>query len=201
VDEGDGGFAGGQLSCSSSACPLLLLYKLFAAFSSSPDRPWRRGRGGEGGQGDAASVRVGGGVWKPQEIQLLTAISLRRPLPTAANHGHRVGLAALDDDVEVASLFFLCERIFCSVAAATKPPAQPSGLVPGWNWGDAVVTPQAASECFGLDRVCEVLFRVQCVKSRGHVVFFFVSAGPLCKSVPTAGMNLLVLLDLNRSKK
>jgi hypothetical protein len=28
------------------------------------------------------------------------------------------------------SLFFLCERIFCSVAAATKPPAQPSGLVP-----------------------------------------------------------------------
>jgi hypothetical protein len=79
----------------------------------------------------AASVGVGGGVWKPLEIWLLAAISLRRPLPTAANHGHRVGFTALDNDVEVASLFFLYERIFCSVAAATKPLAQPSGLVPG----------------------------------------------------------------------
>jgi hypothetical protein len=73
------------------------------------------------GEDGAASARVGGGVWKPSEIRLLAAISLRRPLPAAANHGHRVGHAALDNDNEVAGLFFLCERIFCSVATATPP--------------------------------------------------------------------------------
>jgi hypothetical protein len=83
----------------------------------------------------------------------------------------------LDDGDEVAGLFFLCERIFCSVAAATKPPAQPSGFIPGWDSGGAVVTRQAASECSGLDRFCEVLFRVQCVKARGHVVFSFFLMG------------------------
>jgi hypothetical protein len=42
---------------------------------------------------------------------------------------------------------------------------------------------------------------VQCVKFRGHVVFSFLFVGPLYKCVPTAGMNLQVLLDLTRSKK
>jgi hypothetical protein len=122
---------------------------------------------------------VGRGFWKPLEIRLLAA----------ATHGHRVGHAALDDDGEVASSYFLFVRIFCSIAVASMSPAQPSGFVPGWDWGGATVTKQAAGEFLGLDRVCEAFCRVQVVKVRGLGCTFFFR-GPPCKSVPTAGMNL-----------
>jgi hypothetical protein len=136
------------------------------------------------GRDGATPAGVGGGVSKPPEIRLHAAISLRRPLPAAASHGHRVGHAALDDDIKVASLFFLCVRIFCGVAAASKPPAQPIGFVPGWDWGGAAVSRQAASVSSGLDRVCEVLFRVKCVIVRGHVVFSFFLLGLSVKLYP-----------------
>jgi hypothetical protein len=61
--------------------------------------------------------------------------------------------AALDDDDEVASFFFLTVRIFCRAAAETKLPAQPSGFVPGRDWGGAAVFPQAAGVFSRLDRV------------------------------------------------
>jgi hypothetical protein len=110
-------------------------------------------------------------------------IPLRRLL-AAANHGHRVGHAALDDDDEVASSFFLCERIFCSVAVASKSPAQPTGFVPDWDWGGAAVTKQAADEFSGPDRVCKAICRVQDVKVRGLVVFSYFVEGLLVKLYP-----------------
>jgi hypothetical protein len=57
------------------------------------------------------------------DLGLHPASRVRARPKKLAIHGHRVGHAVLDDGGEVASLFFLCERIFCSVAAATKPPA------------------------------------------------------------------------------
>jgi hypothetical protein len=82
------------------------------------------------GQDDAASSGAGGGIWKPPENRLLAALPMRQPCLAAAIQGHEVGRSVLDDD-KVASSFFLCVRIFCRVAAATKSPAQPSGFVPG----------------------------------------------------------------------
>jgi hypothetical protein len=93
-----------------------------------------------------------------------------------AIQGLRVCHAALDDD-EVASSFLLCARIFSRVAAATKPPAQPSGCVPGWDWGGAAASLQAAGVFQGPDRVCEVLFRVLVVIVRGLFVFYFYLLG------------------------
>jgi hypothetical protein len=89
---------------------------------------------------------------------------------------------------EVASFFFLYIRIFCRAAAATKPLAQPSGYVPSWDWGGTAVSPQAAGEFSGPDRVCEVLFRVLAVIVRGLCVISFVLGSP-CKIILTAGMN------------
>jgi hypothetical protein len=56
-------------------------------------------------------------------------ISMRRT-HAAAIQGHGVGRAVLNDDDEIANSFFLCARIFCSVAVATKSPAQPSVFIP-----------------------------------------------------------------------
>jgi hypothetical protein len=75
------------------------------------------------GQKGAAAIGADGGVWKPLEIRLLVAFSLRRSLLAVAVQGHRVGHAALDDDDEVASTFLLCVSIFSRATAATKPPA------------------------------------------------------------------------------
>jgi hypothetical protein len=129
-------------------------------------------------------VGGGGGFRKPLEIRLLEAIPLRRLLPAAATHGHRVGHAALDDDNEVASSFFLHERIFRSVAVASKSPAQPSGFVPDWDWGDSAVTKQAAGEFSGPDRVCKAIYRAQAIKVRGMVVFSYFLGGLLVKLYP-----------------
>jgi hypothetical protein len=85
--------------------------------------------------------------------------------------------AVLDDDDEVASFFFLTVRIFCRAAAATKLPVQPSGFVPGRDWGGAAVSPQAADVFSGLDCVCEVLFRVLVVIVRGLCVISFFLLG------------------------
>jgi hypothetical protein len=84
-----------------------------------------------------------GGVWKPPEIRLLAASSMWQTLLAVAIQGHRVGHAALDDDDEVSSIFLLRARIFSRAAAATKPPAQPSGCVPGQDWGGAAASLQA----------------------------------------------------------
>jgi hypothetical protein len=77
-----------------------------------------------------------------------------------------VGRATLDGDDEDVSFFFLNTRIFCRAAATMKPPAQPSGFVPGWDLGGTAVFS-------GLDRVCEVLFRVLVVIFRGLCVISF----------------------------
>jgi hypothetical protein len=83
----------------------------------------------------------------------------------------------LDDDDEVASIFFLSARIFSRAAVATKPPAQPTGCVPGWDWGGSAASLQAAGMFSGPDRVCEVLFRVLVVIVRGPFVFSFYLLG------------------------
>jgi hypothetical protein len=138
--------------------------------------PHLAGRGGKGvGQKGAVATRADGGVWKPLEIRLLAVSSLRRTLLAVAIQGHRVGHATLDDDDEVASTFLLCARIFSRAAAATEPPAQPSGYVPGWDRGGAAASLQAASVFRGPDRVCEVLVRVLVVIVRGLFVFSFYS--------------------------
>jgi hypothetical protein len=80
-----------------------------------------------------------------------------------------VGRATLHDDDEVASIFFLCARIFSRAAAATKPAAQPSGCVP--------VSPLAAGVFSKPDHVCKVLFRVLVVIVRGLFVFSFFLLG------------------------
>jgi hypothetical protein len=56
------------------------------------------------------------------------------------------------------------------------------------------VTWQAASECSGLDHVCEVLLRVQgaVCNSQEPCCIFLLSVGPLYKCVPTAGWTLPV---------
>jgi hypothetical protein len=116
------------------ACSLFCERSLCSCSGVSSCRvpPHLAGRGGgEVSLGGAASTKVGGEFWKALEIWLHATIPRRRLLPAAATQGHRVGHTVLDDDDEVASSFFLCERIFCSVTAASKSPAQPSGLVPG----------------------------------------------------------------------
>jgi hypothetical protein len=61
-------------------------------------------------------------------------------------------------------------RIFGSVSAASKPPAQPSGFNPGWDWGGATGTLQAAGGTSGSDCVLAVFIRVFAIKVWGHVV-------------------------------
>jgi hypothetical protein len=82
----------------------------------------------------------------------------------------------LDDNDMIASFLFLCGRIFCRVTAASKSPAQPSGLVPGWDWGGAAVARQAAGVFYGPDCLFEVLSRVfsVIVKAWSVISFFFL---------------------------
>jgi hypothetical protein len=81
---------------------------------------------------------------EPLEIRLFTAIQpwwcRRRPAAAirGLTEGHTVLVAS------GASFFFLPERIFLSIEAALQPPVQPSGLVPGWDWGGAAQLLQAA---------------------------------------------------------
>jgi hypothetical protein len=47
------------------------------------------------------------------------------------------------------------------------------GFVPGWDYGGAAVSPQADGVFSGLDRICEVLFRVLVVIVRRMLVISF----------------------------
>jgi hypothetical protein len=71
------------------------------------------------------------GIWELLVIRLSTETSPRRPLRAAAIHGQKGGHVVLD--VKICASVFLLERIFCSSKVALKPPAQPSGFVPGWD--------------------------------------------------------------------
>jgi hypothetical protein len=71
-----------------------------------------------------------------------------------------------------------------SIAVASKSPAQPSGFVPGWDWGGAAVTKQAAGEFSRPDRVCKAICRLQDEKVRGLVVFSYFLGGLLVKLYP-----------------
>jgi hypothetical protein len=86
---------------------------------------------GKCGMDESVAVGAGGGLWEPREILLIAALTLR-PCLAIAIQGQNVGRAVLDDEM-FASFFFLCERIFGTVYAATRSPGQPSGFVPGWE--------------------------------------------------------------------
>jgi hypothetical protein len=141
------------------------------------------GRGGE--EVDKSSLKVGwcsvGPSLEPLEIRLSTALPPLRPLAAVAIRGHKDGHAVLA--VASCASLFLCSRIFCSFRTASKPPAQPSGFVPGWDWGGVAMVLRAIG---GLLADCKfaISLRVFVVICRGHVVFshFF---GPLCK-IPAA---------------
>jgi hypothetical protein len=157
---------------------------------------------GRGGEEVEKSVPVvvgrGRGLRELPEIRLSAASSPRRQLVAAAIQGQKDGHAVLDASFCASS--FLCVRIFGSVSAASMPPAQPSGFLPGWDWGGAAGMLQAAGGTSGSDCVLVVFVRVFAVKVRGHVVIsaFF---GPLCKTSPTVGMNFWVLPDRSVQKK
>jgi hypothetical protein len=68
---------------------------------------------------------------------------------------------------KICASFFLHERIFSSGKVALKPPAQPSGFVPGWDWGGAASPLQAARGCEELDCVDAIFLRVLFVNVRG----------------------------------
>jgi hypothetical protein len=68
-------------------------------------------------------------------------------------------------------------RIFSSDGAAVKSPAQPSGFVPGWDWGGAALLLQAASGVQGLDCLLAIFFRVFFVKVCGMFVIFLYFLG------------------------
>jgi hypothetical protein len=102
----------------------------------------------------------------------------------AAIQGHGVGRAVLDDDDMIASFLFLCVRIFCRVTAASKSPAQPSGLVPGWDWGGAAVARQAAGVFSGPDCLFEVLSGLFSVKVKAWFVISFFLLGLFVKLSP-----------------
>jgi hypothetical protein len=78
-----------------------------------------------------------------------------------------------------ASFFFFPERIFLSIEAAPKPPIQPSGLVPGWDWGGAAQLLLAVGGAQGFDRLKAFSARVCSAKSKGYVVIFSF-CGPFC---------------------
>jgi hypothetical protein len=92
------------------------------------------GRGGE--EVGRSGFSVGWRSASPRlEIRLSTALPTHRPLPAGAIRGHRGVHTVLD--ATICASFFLCERIFCRSGAAPKP--QPSGVVPGWDWGGTAV--------------------------------------------------------------
>jgi hypothetical protein len=70
-------------------------------------------------------------------LEFLLPASLKWwPVAAAAIHGQKGGLAALEAD-SCLIIFVLCERIFHGLGLALKPPAQPSGFVPGCYKGGA----------------------------------------------------------------
>jgi hypothetical protein len=100
----------------------------------------------------------------------------------AAIQGQKDGHAVLDASFCASS--FLCVRIFDNVSAASKPPVQPSGFVPGWDWGGAAGMLQAAGGTSRSDCVLAIFVRVFAVKVRGHVVFFAFLLGLFVKHHP-----------------
>jgi hypothetical protein len=133
---------------------------------------------------------------EPLEIWLFTAFhpQWRWRCPAAATRGHRDGHVMLD--ARCTSFFFLFARIFCSFKAASKSLVQPSGLVPGWDWGGAAQLLLAAGGEQGSDCFQASYARVCSVKVKGLVVIsiFFQ---PSC-NFTHRWMNLWVLLDLTR---
>jgi hypothetical protein len=130
-------------------------------------------------EGVFEQARRGSGFFRePSEIRLFQAFHQRRRCAVAATRGHKDGRSLLGTMLSASS--FLGVRIFHSFIAASRPPAQPSGLVPGRHWGGAGVNLQAVGGVQGPDCLCAILVRVVSVKVWGHVVFSF-SYGPLCK--------------------
>jgi hypothetical protein len=171
-------------------------------FSSGRHRAAPIHLAGRGGEEVEKSMPVvagrGRGLRELPEIRLSAASSPRRRLVAAAIQGQKDGHAVLDASFCASS--FLCVRIFGSVSAASKTPAQPSGFVPGWDWGGAAGMVQATDGTSGSDCVLVVFIRVCCKSARPCCNFCF-SFGPLCKTPPTAGMNLWVLPDRSVQKK
>jgi hypothetical protein len=99
--------------------------------------------------------RKGGSLLELLEIRLFTVYQprwcRRRP---GLTEGHAVLVAS------GMSSFFLPERIFLSIEAAPKPPVQPSGLIPGWDWGGAAQLLQAAGGAQRSD--CLKAFSARC---------------------------------------
>jgi hypothetical protein len=80
-------------------------------------------------------------------------------------------------DAKFCASVFLYVRIFSSDRAAVKSPAQPSGFVPGGDWGGAAPSLQAAGGAQGLDCVLAIFFRVFFVEVRGQFVIFLYFLG------------------------
>jgi hypothetical protein len=141
------------------------------------------GHGGE--EVGKSSLKVGwcstGPSLEPLVIRLFTTLPPHRPLAADAIRGHRDGHTMLDGAFCVSP--FLCMRIFCSSGTASKPPAQPSGFIPGWDWGGAAAVLRAIG---GLQADCKnaISLRVFVVICKGLIVFssFY---GLSCKT-PTA---------------
>jgi hypothetical protein len=87
------------------------------------------------------------------------------------------GLAVLDAKF-CASVFFYV-RIFTSDGAAAKSPTQPSGFAPGWDWGGAAPSLQAAGRVQGLDCFLAIFFRVFSIKVSGQFVISLYFLGLL----------------------
>jgi hypothetical protein len=124
----------------------------------------------------------GGFIWELLEFRLSTALPPRQRFPATAICGHRDGrdvLVAFDCESSL-----LLVRSFCPASAASKPPVQPSGFVPAWNWGGAATARPAISGKHDLDCLLAILVRGLVVIVRDYVVIFSFSE-PLCK-IPTA---------------
>jgi hypothetical protein len=150
--------------------------------STAPALP--AGLGGEEvDMGFSLKVRASSGfIRKSLEVRLSTALSLLRRLAAGATRGHRDGHAMLD--AEMCTSFVLYARIFRRSVVASRPPAQPSGFVPDWDWGGGAASSlQAISELL-LACMNASFLRVFVVNCRDHVVILSFSR-PSCKS-PTA---------------
>jgi hypothetical protein len=86
-------------------------------------------------------------------------------------------------DAEMCASFFLYARIFSRFAVASRPLAQPSGFIPGWDWGGAAASLQAIIELL-LACMNASFLRVFVVNCRDYVVIFGFSEPP-CKSPTT----------------
>jgi hypothetical protein len=73
------------------------------------------------------------------------------------------------------------EDLPLSFGGIEAPPVQPSGFVPGWDWGGATAVWHAIGRKQGSDCLKAIFVRVFVVKAKGHIVFFY-SSGPPYKS-------------------